>query len=113
MTARDDVEDRVAGLDAGADDYLTKPFRFEELLARVRAIMRRPGARADPILRFEEIELDPARAMLEQHRSGMRDFSHNLWTLFVLIGVVVGALPGLSSPMAVALSARGCPVDNN
>lgn len=48
VTARDAIEDRIEGLDGGADDYLTKPFSFDELLARMRAIMRRPGARADP-----------------------------------------------------------------
>ena len=61
VTARDDVRDRVAGLDGGADDYVTKPFSFEELLARIRALMRRPGARAAPYLRYGDVELDPAK----------------------------------------------------
>lgn len=52
--------DRVRGLREGADDYLVKPFAFEELLARIRALLRRPGARAEAILRFQDIELDPA-----------------------------------------------------
>jgi DNA-binding response OmpR family regulator len=60
VTARDSVEDRIEGLDVGADDYVGKPFSFAELLARVRAVMRRPGARAEPVLRFEDVELDPA-----------------------------------------------------
>jgi DNA-binding response OmpR family regulator len=61
VTARDDVRDRIEGLDAGADDYVTKPFAFEELLARIRATMRRPGARAEPVFRHADITLDPAR----------------------------------------------------
>jgi DNA-binding response OmpR family regulator len=61
VTARDDIRDRIEGLDAGADDYITKPFAFEELLARIRATMRRPGARAAPVFRYDDIELNPAR----------------------------------------------------
>jgi two-component system, OmpR family, response regulator MprA len=60
LTARDDVENRVAGLDAGADDYVTKPFALEELLARLRALLRRTGAGSGEVLRFGELELDPA-----------------------------------------------------
>jgi two-component system response regulator MprA len=59
LTARDEVADRVAGLDAGADDYVVKPFALEELLARLRALLRRStGAPAD-VLRFADLELDP------------------------------------------------------
>ena len=59
LTARDEVENRVAGLDAGADDYVTKPFALEELLARVRALLRRTTEGTDEVLRFADVELDP------------------------------------------------------
>jgi two-component system copper resistance phosphate regulon response regulator CusR len=60
LTARDRTEDKVAGLDSGADDYLTKPFDFSELTARLRALLRRSGAGAPAVLRAGEVELDPA-----------------------------------------------------
>jgi two-component system response regulator MprA len=59
LTARDEIESRVSGLDAGADDYVTKPFALEELLARVRALLRRTSDTPDDILRFADLELDP------------------------------------------------------
>jgi two-component system response regulator MprA len=59
LTARDEVENRVAGLDAGADDYVTKPFALEELVARVRALLRRTSESANEVLRFADLELDP------------------------------------------------------
>jgi two-component system, OmpR family, response regulator MprA len=61
LTARDGVDDRVAGLDAGADDYVVKPFALEELFARVRALLRRAGNGVGDVLRFADLELDPLR----------------------------------------------------
>ena len=58
LTARDAVGDRVEGLDAGADDYVVKPFALEELLARIRALLRRASPAADGVLRFGDLELD-------------------------------------------------------
>ena len=60
LTARDAVEDRVEGLDSGADDYLTKPFSFAELLARLRALARRGAAERPPVLQAGSLRLDPA-----------------------------------------------------
>jgi len=60
ITARDAVTDRIAGLDAGADDYLVKPFDLDELSARVRAVARRRAGRSDSVLRLGELEIDAA-----------------------------------------------------
>lgn len=67
LTARDDVEDRVTGLDSGADDYVVKPFAFAELSARVRALLRRDD-QTDPVIEVGLLTLDPAR--FEASRSG-------------------------------------------
>ncbi|MEJ7747844.1 MAG: response regulator transcription factor [Candidatus Limnocylindrales bacterium] len=68
LTARDQVEDRVSGLDAGADDYLAKPFAATELLARVRALLRRGSSDRPPVIRVGDLELDPAT--LDVRRGG-------------------------------------------
>src|SRR6266853_3361587 len=60
LTARDALQDRVAGLDAGADDYLVKPFELEELAARIRAVTRRKSGRAEPAIEIGAIRLDPS-----------------------------------------------------
>jgi two-component system, OmpR family, copper resistance phosphate regulon response regulator CusR len=68
LTARDRTENKIEGLDAGADDYLTKPFDFTELTARIRALLRRSSGVATPTLKAGEVELDPATR--EVRRSG-------------------------------------------
>lgn len=70
LTARDGLEDRVAGLDAGADDYLPKPFAMDELSARLRAILRRPGARQMRVIDAGDLTFDPAS--LAVHAKGIR-----------------------------------------
>ncbi len=70
LTARDSVSDKVTGLDLGADDYLTKPFAFEEFLARVRALLRRGSGPRVPRLRLRDLTLDPATR--EVSRAGRR-----------------------------------------
>lgn len=60
LTARDTMADRVEGLDSGADDYLVKPFQLAELLARLRALQRRPAIALDPVLAVGDLQLDPA-----------------------------------------------------
>jgi len=68
LTARDRVDDRVKGLDVGADDYLVKPFAFPELLARIRALLRRPPLQSGNLLRLNDLEMDVTRR--EVRRAG-------------------------------------------
>ena len=83
LTARDAITDRVRGLDAGADDYLCKPFAFEELLARVRALVRRPDRRATAVLTRAGVTLDLATQQVQ--RAGRRlDLTAREYALLVL-----------------------------
>ncbi|OIP23102.1 DNA-binding response regulator [bacterium CG_4_10_14_0_2_um_filter_33_32] len=66
VTAKDAINDRVNGLNSGADDYLIKPFAFEELLARVRALLRRPQDNLDPILKYKSLTLDPQNFIVKR-----------------------------------------------
>jgi len=70
ITARDQLSDRVRGLDAGADDYIVKPFQRDEMLARLRAVMRRSRGAVTPVLRWRDVEIDPAARTVS--RGGQR-----------------------------------------
>ena len=95
LTARDEVDSRVAGLDAGADDYLVKPFALEELLARLRALLRRAADEsADDVLRFADLELDPATREVRAAATDRAD-AHGV--------LAARALPAQPAPGADAL----------
>ena len=85
LTAKGEVEDRVAGLDAGADDYLPKPFATSEFLARLRALVRRSGAYAPSVLSFGGVELDCSRYTLRANGGELRlnNKEHQLMELFM------------------------------
>jgi two-component system response regulator MprA len=85
VTARDAIDDRVEGLDAGADDYLVKPFALEELRARVRALLRRAAPTSDGVLRFSDLTLDPGthEAFRGERRIHLTRTEFNLLELFM------------------------------
>ncbi len=89
LTARDAVEDRVRGLESGADDYLVKPFAFAELLARVHTLLRRGPARSPEVLRIADLEIDPIRHKTQ--RSGRRlDLTPKEFALLLLLASRTG-----------------------
>ena len=98
LTARDSMADKVTGLDLGADDYLAKPFAFDELLARVRALFRRGSERRAPVLRLADLTLDPATRKVE--RAGRRvELTTREWALLEYFMRNAGRI--LTRPMLV------------
>ena len=84
LTAQDSVEDRINGLDSGADDYLTKPFDLEELTARLRALLRRRGGRSSPVIEHGNITVDPASHTVTQDDKTV-DISPREFTILQLL----------------------------
>ena len=95
LTARDTVEDRVRGLDLGADDYLVKPFQFAELLARVRALARRRYEARSPVLRIEDLEID-TRARTVRRAGQAIDLTAREYALLELLALRAGRVVGRS-----------------
>lgn len=85
LTAKAEIDDRVMGLDAGADDYLTKPFSMKELLARIRAMTRRQAETTDSILSFGNIKLDRSTYTLSTHKDSLRLASKEFQMLEMLL----------------------------
>jgi DNA-binding response OmpR family regulator len=85
LTARDEIANRVAGLDAGADDYMVKPFDLDELNARMRSVLRRAAGRSDPVIQHGDIKLDPATHSVEQRGAPVTLSAHEYSVLEALI----------------------------
>ena len=85
ITARDQLRDRIRGLDAGADDYLVKPFQIDELLARLRAVLRRAGGHVAPVLHYKDISIDPVRRLVTRDGQPVRLSIHEYRTLLALM----------------------------
>lgn len=85
VTARDQLSDRVRGLDAGADDYIVKPFQTDELCARLRAVVRRSLGRVAPILRHRDVILDPAARTVSRNGASVKLGVHEFRTLLALM----------------------------
>jgi DNA-binding response OmpR family regulator len=98
LTARDTSDDRVAGLDSGADDYLVKPFAFDELAARIRALQRRPRGVESPVMEHGRLSLDPATRLI---RVAGRDVSLTP-TEYLVLEVLMRRAPAVVERRAIA-----------
>jgi len=85
VTARDNLSDRIRGLDAGADDYIVKPFQLDELYARLRAVVRRSQGRVSPVLTYRDITVDPGRRVVTRDGERVLLGVHEYRTLLALM----------------------------
>jgi len=85
LTARDEIPNRVAGLDAGADDYVVKPFDLDELTARIRSVLRRAAGRGDPVIQHGDIRWDPARRSVDYKGAPVSLSAHEYAVLEALL----------------------------
>jgi two-component system, OmpR family, response regulator len=85
LTARDALSDRIRGLDAGADDYIVKPFQLDELFARVRAVIRRSSGRVSPVLTHGDVVIDPAKRLVTRGGRKVTLSIHEYRTLLALM----------------------------
>jgi two-component system, OmpR family, response regulator QseB len=85
LTARDEIQHRIAGLDAGADDYIVKPFDLDEVMARMRSVLRRVAGRGDPSIRHGNLRLDPASRTVERDGAPVGLSAHEYAVLEALL----------------------------
>jgi two-component system response regulator QseB len=85
LTARDEIQQRIAGLDAGADDYIVKPFDLDEVTARMRSVLRRAAGRGDPSIQHGELRLDPVARTVERNKVPVSLSAHEFAVLEALL----------------------------
>jgi two-component system response regulator QseB len=85
LTARDEIQHRIAGLDAGADDYIVKPFDLDEVTARIRSVLRRAAGRGDPSIQHGELRLDPVARTVERNKVPVNLSAHEFAVLEALL----------------------------
>jgi two-component system, OmpR family, response regulator QseB len=85
LTARDEVQNRIAGLDAGADDYIVKPFDLDEVMARMRSVLRRAAGRGDPVIQHGDLRLNPVSHTVERNGTPVNLSGHEFSVLEALL----------------------------
>src|SRR5271168_3496571 len=85
LTARDEVQNRIAGLDAGADDYIVKPFDLDEVMARMRSVLRRAAGRGDPVIQHGDLRLNPVSHTVERNGAPVNLSAHEFSVLEALL----------------------------